>query len=130
MPTDQDPIPREALPPGWGPAEHCDGHFAYRHDRPPIELIATRTAADRTHPSLGLGRCWELQYRHPVGDISVAETIGRVSTRQAALDGLLECMRCIHDSVRDSNDPIEIQSLLESVSFGDIVPDNVADSSW
>ncbi len=123
MPTDQPPIPREALPPGWCPTERCDGRFAYRHSQPPVEVIADRTAADRSHPTLGLGSCWELHCRYFLGDRSITDLVGRVSTREAAVDGLLECMHRIHDRVDESSDQVDVLSVLEELSFSDIVPD-------
>ncbi|MFC4540911.1 hypothetical protein ACFO5R_03080 [Halosolutus amylolyticus] len=123
MPTDQHPIPREALPPGWGPAELRDGYVSYRHSTLPLELIADCTRPDRSHPSLGLGRCWELKHRYALADRSITETIGRVSTRRAAVNGLLECMNRIHEVVDEPADRIEIQDVLHRVSLADVVPD-------
>lgn len=125
MSPDRSPIPREALPPGWGPAECCDGHLAYRRARPPIELSAERTAADRSHPGLGLCHCWELQYRYSLGDLSITDSIGRVSTRSAAINGLLECMTRVHERVESLSDPLEVRATLEGVVLADAVPDNV-----
>lgn len=122
MPIDQRPIPPEALPPGWGSADAGEGRLAYRRGRPAIELIAARTDADRSHPSLGLGRCWELRYRFPLGERSVSESIGRVSTRRAAIDGLLACMNRVHEAVDDPDDPIEVRAALRDVSLSDLVP--------
>lgn len=123
MYSDQHPIPLEALPPEWGPVECCDGYLAYRHTRLPIELIADRTPADGSHPGLGLGYCWDLQYRYSLEDRSITEIVGRVSTRQAAVDGLLECMSRVSDSVENPSDPVEILGILEGVGLTDSVPD-------
>lgn len=121
MVIDCDPIPREALPPGWGPAEVRDERLAYRRARPPIELIAELTDADHTHPGLGIGRCWELRYRHPVAEPPITESIGRVSTRTAALEGLLECMTQITDVAQEPRDSFEIRSALQCTSLADAV---------
>lgn len=123
MPTDQHPIPREALPPGWGPAELRDDYFSYRHAQSPLELIADRTLPDRSHPGLGLSRCWELRYRYALTDRSIVEAIGRVSTRRAAIDGLQTCMDRIHAVVEDPTDPIEVRAVLEGISLTDLIPD-------
>ncbi|APW96980.1 hypothetical protein CHINAEXTREME_03985 [Halobiforma lacisalsi AJ5] len=123
MVADNPPIPPEALPPGWGETELGEGTFAYRYTRPPLELIADRTTADHCHPGLGLGQCWELRYRYPLGDRSVSEEIGRVSTRRAAVDGILECMRRVHEAVESLDDPMEIRRVLDRVSLSDHVPD-------
>lgn len=117
------PIPHEALPPGWGPAHCCEGRFEYRRRQPPVELVADRTAADRTHPGLGLGSCWELRYRFTLADRTIVESIGHVSTRRAAIEGLLECMHAIYDAVDEAADPIEVRAALERVRFSDFVPD-------
>lgn len=122
MPSDQPPIPREELPPGWGPADCCDKQFTYRHSQPPIELVAARTAADRTHPGLGLSRCWELRYRSFLTDQPIADAIGCVSTRRAAITGLLECMHHIHECVDEPTDIGEIRAVLEQVELSAIVP--------
>ncbi len=126
MPTDQPPIPHEALPPGWGPAEVRDEHVAYRHRQPQIELVAERTEANQSHPALGLCRCWELRYRHPIGELSITKSIGHVSTRRAAFEGLLESMNRIHEFVDDLHDPLEVRAALESVSLDSVVPDGAA----
>lgn len=125
MPAYQDPIPLEALPPGWGPAEYSDGRVAYRHGSPSIELVAVRTTADHCHPALGLGRCWELRFRHLAGDLPITERIGRVTTRSAAVDGLLRCMHCVHDDVGASKDPVAVREALENVRFSCFVPADV-----
>ncbi|WP_247003588.1 hypothetical protein [Halosolutus gelatinilyticus] len=122
MNPDQPPIPQEALPPGWGPAELCGDCFAYRHSRLAIELLADRTAADGSHPRLGLNRYWELRYRYSLSDRSITESIGHVSTRHAAVDGLLECMRRVHEFVEEPTDPVEVRNVLENVSLADFVP--------
>jgi hypothetical protein len=124
MSLDHHPIPLEALPPGWGPAECDDGTFAYRCTRPPIELVADCTDAGGFHPGLGLGRCWELRYRYSMESQSITERIGRVSTRRAAVNGLLECMSCIHDTVEELSDPIEIEAALERVSLDHCLPES------
>lgn len=126
MSPDQHPIPREVLPPGWGPAELCDGCFTYRHSTLPIELIADRTAPTGSHPGLGLSCSWKLQSRYSLGDRSVTETIGHVSTRQAAVEGLLKCMNRIHDAIEEPTDPVEVQAVLDRVSLADVVPDGLS----
>lgn len=129
MAVDQDPIPREALPPRWGLAELCDDQFVYRHSRPPIELIAESTTADRSHPVIGICRCWELRYRYFLTDRAITESIGRVSTQRAAVDGLLECMHRIHDTVSAADDPLEIREVLDTVSLSDLVPSGLSPPS-
>lgn len=126
MPTEHTPIPREALPPGWGPAEVRDDRLAYRRRRPPIELIAALADADRSHPGLGVGRCWELRYRHPVAEPPATASIGRVSTRSAALEGLLACMTRLQEAVEEPRDPVEVRTVLEDVSLADFVPDRTS----
>lgn len=128
MVADQDPIPSEALPPRWGLAERCGDRFVYRYSRPPIELIADSTLADRSHPGLGLCRCWELRYRYFLSDRTIRRSIGRVSTRQAAVDGLLECMRCIHETVSTADGPVEVGEVVDGVSLADLVPDGLRSS--
>ena len=122
MSSDQHPVPPEALPPGWGPVECCRDYLAYRHARPPIELIADRTTADSFHPGLGLSHCWELRYQYALEDRAITECIGRVSTRGAAVDGLLECMSRLHDRLENRTDPFEIRNVLADVSLADAVP--------
>ena len=128
MPHDQPPIPREALPPGWGPAGCCGGRFEYRHSQPPIELIADRTSADCSHPGLGLCRYWELRYRYFLTDRTITEVIGRVSTRRSAIEGALACMERVHETVPTAEDALEIRDALESVSLPDFVPDGLSRS--
>ncbi|WP_207586519.1 hypothetical protein [Halomontanus rarus] len=130
MPPDQNPIPRDELPPAWGLADHCDEYVEYRRNRPSIELIAAQTDADHSHPVLGLERCWELRYRYPIGEVPVSDSVGRVSTRHAALSGLLECMHRIHNRVEDLHDPLEIQAVLDGVSLGNVVPDGTSKAPY
>lgn len=120
----QEGLPRETLPPSWGPVEVTDERIAYRGGSPPIEVAAVRTSADHTHPSLGVGRCWELRYRYSVGEIAATDTIDRVSTRRAALDGLLECMRIVHDELDRPTDPHAVRRVLGSVSSSTHVTDH------
>ncbi|WP_254532239.1 hypothetical protein [Natrinema gelatinilyticum] len=129
MAVDQVPIPREALPPRWGLAENGDDRFIYRHSNPTIELIADSTVANRSHPGLGLCRCWELRYRYFMTDRAVTQAIGRVSTRQAAVNGLLECMRRIHDTVSAADGPLEVDDVLDSVRLSGLVPQGLFHSS-
>lgn len=121
MPIDQHPLPREALPPGWGPSECGDCQFVYHYRQPPIELAAERTGG-RCPPSLGLDCCWELRCRCAVDDRSLSHVIGHVSNRLAAANGLLECMRSIHRTVDESSDPLEVLSVLTDVPLSDTVP--------
>ncbi|EMA29329.1 hypothetical protein [Halobiforma nitratireducens] len=128
MPADNRPIPPEALPPGWGETELKDGKLAYRYAQPPLELVADRSTAAHCHPGLGLSRYWELRYRYPLGDRSVSDAIGRVSTRRAAVDGLLECMRRVHRTVESADDHLAVRQVLDRVSFSDFVPRSPNDS--
>lgn len=123
MSSDQHPVPPEALPPGWGPVECCRDYLAYRRARPPIELVADRTTADGCHPGLGLGYYWELQLQYLLEDRTITERIGCVSTRRAAVEGLLECMSRLHGRVGDQPDPAELRGLLADISFADAIPD-------
>ncbi|OVE83449.1 hypothetical protein B2G88_13450 [Natronolimnobius baerhuensis] len=122
MLSDQRPIPPEALPPGWGALEFCQGRFVYRYRQPPIELIADETSADRCHPGLGLHCYWELRYRYSIGDYLHTDQIGRVSTRHAALEGLLECMHRVHERADALEDPFDVSAVLEQVSLSDFIP--------
>ncbi|NGM68644.1 hypothetical protein G6M89_06410 [Natronolimnobius sp. AArcel1] len=122
MPSNPRPIPPEALPPGWGAAELCEGRFRYRYSRPPIELVADRTTADRCHPGLGLNYYWELRYRYSIGEQLHTATIGRVSTRGAALEGLLECMHRVHDKADVLEDPFDVSAVVKRVSLSDFIP--------
>ncbi|SEQ81162.1 hypothetical protein [Natrinema salaciae] len=128
MLADQDPIPREALPPKWGLADRCDDRLIYRHRRPAIELIAEATSADRAHPGLGICRCWELRYRYFLVDRSITESIGRVSTQRAAVDGVLECMHRIHDTISAADGPVEVGDVLDTVCLSDLVPSDFSQS--
>lgn len=124
MPLDQEPIPPEALPPGWGPADHGTERIAYRHSRPHIELSAALAGGARSHPSLGVECCWELRYEYDIGELVVSDSICLVSTRHAAVEGLLECMARVRDAVGDAgDDPMEVQTALDGARFGDVVPD-------
>jgi len=122
MAPDQDPIPSEELPPRWGLAARHDDRVVYRHSNPPIELIADSLTADRTHPRLGLCRCWEVRYRCHLTDATISRPLACVTTRRAALDGLLECMERLHEDAT-TDDPVAIGATLESVAFSDLVPD-------
>jgi|GEM_PF-534536 len=129
MVTKQEPIPPEALPPRWGPAELGDDRYVYRHDNPPIELVADSTSAAQSHPGLGLCRCWALRYRVFRTDSATTRSIALVSTRQAAIDGLLECMHSIHEAASRADDPVAVETILDSVSFSALVPDGVSPAS-
>lgn len=123
MPADNAPLPQEQLLPDWGPVDVAADRISYQHYRLSIELIAERAPADHIHPSLGLGQSWVLEYRRQIGDLVTSGSIGRVSTRQAALDGLLACMHRLHDSSTEipPTDPIDLQSVLERVSLDTLI---------
>ena len=123
MPPNVEPIPPERLPPGWGAVDHGAERFVYCRNESPIELIAARTAPELSHPALGLGHCWELRYRHAVGEVPVVERIGCVSTRHAALEGLVECMYRVHDRAENPADPFEVRAVLDGVRLRDLIPD-------
>lgn len=123
MSHDRSPIPRDALPAGWGPDEVCDDFVSYCRRRPAIELIARQTEADRPYLVLGLSCCWELRYRHFVGEAPASGIIGRVSTRTAVQRGLLTCMRRINDYVEDAEGVFGVELALETVSLERAVPD-------
>ncbi|AHF98319.1 hypothetical protein HALLA_04940 [Halostagnicola larsenii XH-48] len=116
-------LPREELPPNWGPLEHSDDRIAYRHSSPPLTLIAVCVSADRSHPSLGLSRYWEIRYRYSIGECTTTEVLGRVTTYDAALEGLLECMIRVHDTVESPDSPLDLCTVLGSVSLPASVPD-------
>lgn len=128
MVTDQEPIPTEALPPGWGPADNGAKRIAYRHSRPRIELSAALTEGAQFHPSLGIERCWELRYECDIGELPVRDSICRVATRTAAIEGLLECMERVQDVARGAASPMDVEAALKGVRFGDVVPDGALTS--
>lgn len=130
MIPDQEPIPREDVPPGWRPAVNDGGRIAYRRHDPPLELEVVLTEPNRSHPALGLGRCWELRFRHLVGEHPVTKRIGRVTTREAALDGLRRAMECIHRLVDDPSDPVSVQNVLERIPLDAHVPERPDVGSW
>lgn len=119
-------LPREELPPNWGPLEHSDDRIAYRHSSPPLTLFAVCVSADRSHPSLGLSRCWEIRYRYSIGECTTTEMLGRVTTCNAALEGLSECMSHVYNTVESPESPLDICAELESVSLPGLVPDESA----
>ena len=120
----QTPIPPEALPPGWGLSDLGDDRFVYRHSNPPIELVANGTSAERSHPGLGLCRCWELRYRYFLMDSTISRSIGHTATRQAAIDGLLECMSRLHETVSSAAGPVAVGDVLDDTCLSDPVPDD------
>ncbi|MFA9416077.1 hypothetical protein [Natrinema sp. HArc-T2] len=129
MVTTQDPLPPEALPPGWGLAELGDDQFVYRHTKPPIELVADCASAEQSHPGLGLCRCWTIRYRYYLMHSRISRSIGHVATRQAALDSVLECMRRIHATLSKADDPVTVGAILEDTSLADPIPDGVSPAS-
>lgn len=105
-------LPHETLPPSWTPAAVTAARIVYRCRRPPVELVAVRTVADHTDPSLGVGRCWEIRCQYAVGEAEAVDRLERVSTRREALEGLLECMRCIHEELDGMTDPLAVRRVL------------------
>lgn len=116
-------LPRDELPPNWGPLEHTEDRIAYRHSTPPLTLYAVCVSADQSHPSLGLSRCWEIRYRYSIGECTTTEVLGRVTTCNAALEGLLECMTHVYDTVESPDSPLDICAALGSVSLPASLPD-------
>ncbi|WP_263019909.1 hypothetical protein [Natronobiforma cellulositropha] len=123
MHPDQQPLPLETLPPGWGLAAHEGAHIAYRYSRLPIELVAARTDGERVHPAVGLERPWELRCRHLAGEFPFRDVIGCVSTRRAALLALRESMQRLHDETDTLESPFDVRRVLERISLCDRVPE-------
>ncbi|KDE57696.1 hypothetical protein EL22_10040 [Halostagnicola sp. A56] len=123
MSLTQRSLPQEELPPNWGPVEQSEDRIAYRHRAPRVTLFAACVPADRSHPSLGLSCYWELRYRYSIGECSTTELLGRVTTCNAALEGLRRCMLHVHETVESPDSPLDICAALGSVSLPAPIPD-------
>lgn len=123
MPSLHEPHPHEELPPGWGGVDDDDDRVSFRHYDPQVELCAVPVPADRSHPTLGLCRCWELRFCYPVGECSATERLGRVPTRTAAVDGLLECIEYLYETVGSPEDPHDVCTALESMPLRSAIPE-------
>ena len=123
MRDERQPVPPRGLPPGWSPVASDEDRVALRMGDLPVEFVAKRTADSGGNPRLGVGRCWELSYRYSIGDVTASDVVGRVRTRSAAIDGLLECVTTVHEEIDGSIDGTDVRAVLEDVRLRSVVPD-------
>ena len=87
--TDSGPIPTGALPKGWTPA---GDDLTFEHPPDGLEVCADRRPEDAAETA-GAPCAWKVRYERRVGEATERRTVGTVTTRDAAVDALLSCMR-------------------------------------
>ena len=117
-------IPDETLPDGWAPTG--DG-LVFKC--PTSELVAgvdrqREDAAGTTGAPCG----WEVWYERRAGEATERQTVGAVTTRDAAVDALLSCMRRVSgEKTAESDTPVDgrwtaLSTLAEGVTLRDSIP--------
>ena len=132
--TDAGPIPTGALPRGWVSA----GEFEFEHPTAGIVVWADRRPDEVGAGTTGAPSTWRVRYERQVGEATERQTVGVVTTRDAAVDGLLSCMRRVSDgpdthadgggtaasgaSAPDDTRWVSLSTLADGVSLRDAVP--------
>ena len=133
--TDAGPIRTGELPKGWVSAG--DG-FEFEHPAAGLTVCADRRPGDADAEMAGAPGPWRVWYERWVGEATERRTVGCVTTRDAAVNGLLACMRRVSDSPATHADGggsaasraaasddcrwISLSTLADGVSLRDAVP--------
>ena len=119
-------IPDGVLPKGWVPTHGGDGLV---FERPAAGLVVGTDRQLEDAPGTTGAPCgWRVWYERRVGEATERRTVGAVTTRDAAVDALLACMRRVCDEMTgESNAPVDgrwvtLSTFAEGVRFRDPVP--------
>ena len=117
-------IPDGVIPDGWTTAgdsltfEHPAAGLVAGVDRQPEDVVGTTGAP-----------CgWRVWYERRVGEATECRTVGTVTTRDAAVDALLSCMRRVSgEKTAGPNPPVDVRwtalsTLAEGATLHDSVP--------
>ena len=123
--TDSVSIPEGLLPDGWVPA---DGDLAFVHSTAGVAVCADRQPDDAAGAT-GAPCGWRVWYERRAGEATEFRTVGTVTTRDAAVDALLSCMRRVSGGAAGPNTPAlvdgrwaALSTLAEGVTLHDAVP--------
>lgn len=130
--TDAGPIPTGDLPKGWVSA---DAGLTFDHRTAGLRVYADRCPGDADAEMAGASEAWWVWYERRVGETTERRRVGTVTTRDAAVDGLLTCMRRVSDGATPRSDGgapsaaapedcrwAALSTLAEGVSFRDAIP--------
>lgn len=128
--TEGGQIPAGELPRGW---VSVDAGPTFEHRTTGIRVYADRCPDDVDVVVSGASEAWRVWYERRVGETTECRCVGTVTTRDAAVDGLLSCMRRVSDGPAPRSDGgaagapedcrwVALSTLAEGVSLRDGVP--------
>ena len=115
------------------------GDFEFEHPTAGIAVCADRRPDEVGAGTTGAPSTWRVRYERRMGEVTERRTVGVVTTRDAAVDGLLSCMRRVSDgldthadggggtvasgaSAPDGARWVSLSTLADGVSLRDAVP--------
>lgn len=120
------PLPEDTyLPGGWSCRGARDGELAFARDGGQFVVEAERTT-EGPDPELDCPYAWALTYRQRTGVAAVGGPVGFVTTRDAAIEGLIACMREVNAAL-GAGPAIDLRTVLDGVDLSDEVPRAVED---
>ena len=118
-------MPEGVLPDGWVPA---DGDLAFEHATAGVAVCADRQPEDAVGAT-GAPCGWRVRYERRAGEATERRTVGAVTTRDAAVDALLSCMRRVSGGAAEPDAPTSVDgrwaalsTLAAGVTLHDSVP--------
>lgn len=115
------PLPEDMyLPGGWSCRGVAEGELSFARDGDRFVVEAERTSAGPC-PEFDCPYAWSLTYQQRTGIAVVGGSIGFVTTREAAIEGLIACMRHINTALGAGPD-VDLRATLEDVDLRDEVP--------
>lgn len=118
------PLPEDVHPPcGWVCKRACENELVFSHEKGGLEVAATKIDELQSLPYDLMGG-WEVTCRRRARESESTRSVGRVTTRAAALDALRSCMERVTVLARTgSTDEITLATIAESAQLrGEIPP--------
>ena len=130
-------IPDEVLPDGWAPA---GDDLTFEHTAAGLAVCADREPGDAAGTT-GAPCGWRVWYERRVGEATECWTVGTVTTRDAAIDALLSCMRRVSAGPAerpgrtllpetDADTTVRLSATDESRDASTDFPDAPVDGRW
>lgn len=116
------PLPEEIYPPeGWSCREAREERVSFARDGDRVVVAADRTT-DSPQPSLDCPYAWVLTYRQRTGVAIMGGSVGFVTTKDAAIEGLFTCMRQVNAALDRSGIDIDLHTVLDRINLRDEIP--------
>ncbi len=104
--------------------------FEFEHPATGLAVGADRRPGDADAEAAGASCAWRVWYERHAGEATERRTVGAVTTRDAAVDAVLSCMRRVSDDAAEDREGCRLaalSTLAAGVSLHDPVP--TADNS-